>query len=82
MVADALHHSSDTLSSVAAFISIGGSLLGFKSLDPIAAIIVSFCVAKVGFDILKDSSNELMDYSIDEKYEKQILDLTKILRVF
>lgn len=75
--ADAWHHRSDALSSVAAFIGIGGSLLGFKALDPIATIIVALFVSKVGFDILKDSSNELMDYSIDEKYEQQILNLAK-----
>ncbi|MEF9991051.1 MAG: cation diffusion facilitator family transporter [Romboutsia sp.] len=70
--ADAWHHRSDALSSVAAFIGIGGSLLGFKALDPIASIAVGLFVAKVGYDILKDSTNELMDYSIDEDQEKQI----------
>lgn len=75
--ADAWHHRSDALSSVAAFLGIGGSLLGFKALDPIATVIVGFFVAKVGVDILKDSTNELMDYSIDEKDECEILDVAK-----
>ena len=73
--ADAWHHRSDALSSVAAFIGIGGSLLGFKALDPIATVIVGFFVAKVGFDILKDSTNELMDHSIDDKEESQIISI-------
>ena len=75
--ADAWHHRSDALSSVAAFIGIGGSLLGFKALDPIAAIAVAFFVAKVGFDILKDSTNELMDYSISEEEETKVIDIAK-----
>ena len=75
--ADAWHHRSDALSSIAAFIGIGGSILGFKALDPIATIVVGLFVTKVGFDILKDSTNELMDYSLDEKEELQILEIAK-----
>lgn len=75
--ADAWHHRSDALSSVAAFIGVGGSLLGFKALDPIATVIVGLFVAKVGFNILKDASNELMDYSIDEDEENKILNIAK-----
>lgn len=73
--ADAWHHRSDALSSVAAFIGIGGSLLGFKALDPIATIIVGLFVSKVGFDIFKEATNELMDSSLDEKDEKQIISI-------
>lgn len=73
--ADAWHHRSDALSSVAAFIGIGGSLLGFKDLDPIATVIVGLFVAKVGLDIFKEAINELMDYSIDEKDESQIISI-------
>lgn len=75
--ADAWHHRSDALSSVAAFIGIGGSILGFKALDPLAAIIVAIFVAKVGFDILKDSANELMDSSISEEEEAKIMEIAK-----
>lgn len=70
--ADAWHHRSDALSSVAAFIGICGALLGFKALDPIASIAVAFFVCKVGLDILKDSTNELMDYSIHPDQEAEI----------
>lgn len=73
--ADAWHHRSDALSSVAAFIGIGGSLLGFKALDPIATVIVGLFVAKVGLDIFKEAINELMDYSIDEKDASQIVSI-------
>lgn len=75
--ADAWHHRSDALSSVAAFIGIGGSLLGFKALDPIASIVVALFVAKVGFDILKNSTNELMDYSISDEERRKVIAITK-----
>lgn len=70
--ADAWHHRSDSLSSIAAFIGIGGSMLGFKALDPLASIAVAFFVAKVGFDILRDSTNELMDSSLPKEEENKI----------
>ena len=46
-------------------------------MDPIASIVVALFVAKVGLDILKDSANELMDYSIDEDQEKQIIKIAQ-----
>ncbi|WP_334293968.1 cation diffusion facilitator family transporter [Clostridioides difficile] len=70
--ADAWHHRSDALSSVAAFIGIGGSILGFKPLDPIASIVVAIFVAKVGISILISSVNELMDVSVDEEEIKEL----------
>lgn len=65
--ADAWHHRSDALSSVAAFVGIGGAMAGFKILDPIASIIVAVIVVKVAFSILKSSCDELMDSSIAKK---------------
>lgn len=73
--ADAWHHRSDALSSIAAFIGIGGALLGFKALDPLASIAVAFFVAKVGLDILKNSTNELMDCSINAEQEAQLREI-------
>lgn len=70
--ADAWHHRSDALSSIAAFVGIGGSMLGFKALDPVASVVVALFVAKVGIDILISSVNELMDVSMDEDQEYEI----------
>ena len=67
LMADAWHHRSDALSSIAAFIGIGGAMLGFKILDPIATIIVAIVVVKVGINILKSSCDELMDSSISKE---------------
>lgn len=70
--ADAWHHRSDAFSSIAAFVGIGGSILGFKVLDPIASIVVAIFVLKVGAQILIGSTNELMDVSIDNDEENKI----------
>lgn len=63
--ADAWHHRSDALSSIAAFIGIGGAILGIKFLDPLASFAVALIVIKIGFDIFKCSFNDLIDRSID-----------------
>lgn len=75
--ADAWHHRSDALSSVAAFVGIGGAMLGFKVFDPIASIVVAIFVAKVGVEILLGATNELMDVSIDTEQEEQIMEIAK-----
>ena len=76
--ADAWHHRSDALSSIAAFVGIGGAMLGFKILEPLASIVVALCVCKVGYDILKNAVNELMDVSIDETYENEIKKIAQL----
>lgn len=63
--ADAWHHRSDALSSIAAFIGIGGAILGFPIFDSISTIIVALIVVYVGYDIFKSSCDELMDRSIN-----------------
>ena len=75
--ADAWHHRSDAFSSLAAFIGIGGAMLGYKVLEPIATIVVAVIVCKVALEIFINSMNELMDVSIDENQEKQIIEYCK-----
>lgn len=76
--ADAWHHRSDALSSIAAFVGIGGAMLGFKILEPLASVVVALFVCKVGYDILKNAINELMDVSIDEEQEEEIKKIAKL----
>lgn len=75
--ADAWHHRSDAFSSVAAFIGIGGAMIGYKILEPIATIVVAIIVCKVALEIFVNSMNELMDVSISEEEEKQIIEYCK-----
>lgn len=74
-MADAWHHRSDALSSIGSLIGIGGAMLGFPILDSLACIAICFCILKVGFDILKDAIDKLLDTSCDEAYEQELKDL-------
>lgn len=74
--ANAWHHRSDALSSVAAIFGIGGAIfLGekWRVLDPVAGICVSFMIFKVAFDILKVNINELLEASLPSEVESSIL---------
>jgi len=44
--ANAWHHRSDALSSVAALIGIGGAQLGYTFLNPLAGLVVSALIMK------------------------------------
>lgn len=63
--ANAWHHRSDALSSVIVAVGIGGALAGFVVLDAVGAIIVAVMVAKVGWDLIWRSLQELVDTGLD-----------------
>lgn len=78
VVANAWHHRSDALSSVGTALGIGGAvLLGgrWTVLDPIAGVVVGFFIVKVGIDLLKGGVSELMEASLPEKTENEILEV-------
>lgn len=72
MEADAWHHRSDALSSIGTFLGILGARFGLSFLDPVAAIIVSIFVMKVGIDLYLKSMDELVDKSADAKTLEEI----------
>ncbi len=75
VVANAWHHRSDALSSVGAAIGIGGAILlgdRWTVLDPLASIVVGGMLAKVAWDLLKTSMNELTESSLSEETEHEI----------
>ena len=51
LIANAWHHRSDAVSSIAALIGITGATLGFPMLDPIAGFLVAGLIIKSGVDI-------------------------------
>lgn len=78
VVANAWHHRSDALSSIGTALGIGGAaILGgrWAVLDPLAGIVVGFFIIKVGVDLLKDGVSELMEASLPEETEREILDI-------
>ncbi len=72
LMADAWHHRSDSLSSIGSLIGIGGAMLGFKLLDPIASIIICAFIIKVAFDIFKDSVDKMIDKSCSDDFIKKL----------
>ena len=66
LVANAWHARSDAASSLVVGIGIAGNLAGYPILDPIAAAIVGFMVAKMGWAFGWDALHDLMDRSIDD----------------
>lgn len=76
-MADAWHHRSDAFSSIGSLIGIGGAMLGFPVLDPIASVIICCFILKVAFDILKDALNKMLDTSCNDEYEQTLADYIK-----
>ena len=78
VVANAWHHRSDALSSIAAAVGIGGAILLGKCwtvLDPLASIVVGAMLLKVAWELVKPSLGELTEKSLPEDTEKEILDI-------
>jgi cation diffusion facilitator family transporter len=63
VVANAWHHRSDALSSVAVFLGVLGTKIkpSWHILDSVAALLVSFFIVKVGLDILRIALREFTD---------------------
>lgn len=61
LIANAWHHRSDALSSVAALVGVGGCLAGMPLLDPVSGLLVSGLVAKTGVEIGLDSAREVTE---------------------
>ena len=75
VVANAWHHRSDALSSIAAAIGIGGAILlgdRWTVLDPIASIVVGLFLVKVAAGLLRTSIGELTEGSLPEDTEREI----------
>lgn len=75
--ADAWHHRSDALSSVGALIGVGGSMLGYPVLDPIASVIICLLIFKQGIEIIVDAVKKMLDTSCDESFEQEVRGLVE-----
>mgnify|MGYP002868590795 FL=1 len=75
VIANAWHHRSDALSSVAAAIGIGGAILlgdRWTVLDPLASVVVGIILVKVAVELLKTSIGELTESSLPQDTEQEI----------
>ncbi len=67
LVANAWHARSDAASSLVVGVGIIGNLAGYPILDPIAALIVGFMVARMGWGFSWDALHDLMDRAVDDE---------------
>ena len=80
--ANAWHHRSDALSSVGTAIGIGGAIfLGqrWTVLDPVASVIVGAFIVKVAVDLLRRGVGDLLEQSLPDAVEEEILQLVAAL---
>ncbi|MBR5688638.1 MAG: cation transporter [Prevotella sp.] len=76
--ANAWHHRSDALSSIGTAVGIGGAIfLGqrWTVLDPLASVVVGLFIGKVAVGLLRDGIGDLMERSLPEAVEDEILTL-------
>ena len=76
--ANAWHHRTDALSSIATAIGIGGALIfggNWAILDPIAAVLVSIFIIVTAAKLLHEAVQELMEKRLPEEVEQQIRDI-------
>ncbi len=66
LVANAWHARSDAASSLVVALGVGGNLLGYHVLDPVAAIVVGLMVSRTGLKFGWDALSDLMDRAADD----------------
>jgi cation diffusion facilitator family transporter len=67
ILANAWHHRTDSISSVAALIGIGLNMMGFLIADAIAALAVTAFLLKISYKIGRNAFDELVEASVDEE---------------
>lgn len=80
LIANAWHHRSDALSSLATMAGIGGAIFlgpGWQVLDPIAAVVVSVFIIKVAIDIVRPAVGELLEHSLPLELQDEIIKTAK-----
>lgn len=82
VIANAWHHRSDSISSIATLLGIAGAMffgIKWRIMDPLAATLVSFFIIKVGYDVVKPSVDELLERSLPAETEKKITDIVSAI---
>jgi len=72
LMANAWHSRSDAISSIVVVIGVGGAMVGYPYLDAVAAIAVAVMIAKIGFDLVRDSTRELIDTALEPEVVEAI----------
>lgn len=78
IIANAWHHRTDALSSIGTALGIAGAIFlgeNWRILDPIAGVIVSLFIFKVGISIILPSVKELLESSLSQNIVEEIEDV-------
>lgn len=78
VIANAWHHRSDSMSSIATLTGVAGAMfLGerWRVLDPIAAMVVAIFIAVVGIQMMRPAISELLGASLPQQDRKIIEDV-------
>ena len=73
LIANAWHHRTDAISSVAVLIGVIGAGQGFPFMNPLAGIVARGMIVKVGLDITRLGLRDLMDTALIYDHTKQII---------
>jgi len=73
IVANAWHHRSDALSSIAVFVGLGGTMVGYGELEQVAVIVVAILIARTGIGIGWGAYRELIDTAVSQEVRAAIV---------
>jgi len=72
LIANAWHARADAASSLVVAVGIGANLLGYHSMDAVAAVIVGFMISKAGWDFSVEAFHGLTDHALDPEEIERI----------
>ena len=72
LIANAWHARADAASSLVVAVGIGANLMGYHSMDAVAAIIVGVMIAKAGWNFSVEAFHSLTDHALDPEEIKRI----------
>ena len=72
MMADAWHHRSDALSSVASFAGILGARLGVPIMDPLACLVITVFIVQISLKIFLDAVGKMTDRACDDSTVQEL----------
>lgn len=78
LIANAWHHRSDSLTSIATVAGIGGAMVlgpGWAVLDPLAASVVSLFIVASAFGMMKPGIDQLLERSLPAEDLREIADV-------
>lgn len=70
--ANAWHHRSDAVSSIAVLVGVGGTMAGLPYLDAVAAVAVGTLIAKIGWELGWGALQELVDVGLEKERVEEI----------